>query len=70
MAGTFFKQRNIPELDINLNIGGSTHTYQTGVVMIKFEEYLLKSPTDLVLVVGYVNATGSYCITAKKCGTF
>ena len=67
MSDTFFKQLNIPEPNINLNVGGGSHAYQTGMVMIKFEEYLQKNPTDLVIVVGDVNATVACCITAKKC---
>ncbi|RAP34009.1 UDP-N-acetylglucosamine 2-epimerase (non-hydrolyzing) [Candidatus Marinamargulisbacteria bacterium SCGC AG-410-N11] len=67
MSDTFFNQLNIPEPDINLNIGGGSHAYQTGMVMIKFEEYLLKNKTDLVIVVGDVNSTVACCISAKKC---
>ncbi len=67
MSDTFFKQLSIPEPDINLNVGGGSHSYQTGMVMIKFEEYLQKSDTDLVIVVGDVNSTVACCIAAKKC---
>jgi len=66
MSGDFFEQLNIPEPDANLSAGGGTQAEQTGAIMIRFEEYLLKNPTDLVLVVGDVTSTMACAITAQK----
>ena len=66
MSGDFFEQLNIPEPDANLSAGGGTQAEQTGAIMIRFEEHLLKNPTDLVLVVGDVTSTMACAITAQK----
>ena len=66
MSGDFFEQLNIPEPDANLSAGGGTQAEQTGAIMIRFEEHLMKNPTDLVLVVGDVTSTMACAITAQK----
>mgnify|MGYP000294492284 CR=1 FL=1 len=68
MSGDFFDQLNIPKPDANLSAGGGTQAEQTGAIMIRFEEYLMKNPTDLVLVVGDVTSTMACTIVAKKAG--
>ena len=66
MSGNFFVELNIPEPDANLNAGGGTQAEQTGAIMVRFEEYLMNHPTDLVLVVGDVTSTMACAITAQK----
>jgi UDP-N-acetylglucosamine 2-epimerase (non-hydrolysing) len=66
MSGDFFEQLNIPEPDANLSAGGGTQAEQTGAIMIRFEEYLMNNPTDIVLVVGDVTSTMACTITAQK----
>ena len=66
MSGDFFDQLNIPLPDVNLNCGVGTHSEQTAAILISFEKYLMKNPTDLVLVVGDVTSTMACSITAKK----
>lgn len=66
MSGDFFQQLNIPEPDANLSAGGGTQAEQTGAIMVRFEKYLMKNPTDLVLVVGDVTSTMACAITAQK----
>ena len=66
MSGDFFEQLNIPEPDANLSAGGGTQAEQTGAILIRFEEYLMNNPTDLVLVVGDVTSTMACAITAQK----
>ena len=49
MSGDFFEQLNIPEPDANLSAGGVCgRVEQTGAIMFRFEEYLMKNLTDLV----------------------
>ena len=66
MSGDFFEQLNIPEPDTNLSAEEVRQAEQTGAIMISFEEYLMKNPTDLVLVVGDVTSTMACAITAQK----
>lgn len=66
MSQTFFVQLGIPAPDVNLEIGGGTHSEQAGLTMIAFEKYLEKNRPDMVIVVGDVNATMACAIVAKK----
>ena len=66
MSKTFFEELNIPEADINLEVGSGTHAEQVGNTMIAFEKVLKEYKPDWVIVVGDVNATLACSITAKK----
>jgi len=68
MSGNFFKQLGIPSPDYNFNVGSGTQSQQTGNIMIKYEELLLKSSSDICIVVGDVNSTMACSIVAKKMG--
>ncbi len=66
MSETFFRALNIPEPDVNLEVGSGTHAEQVGQTMIGFEKVLRKEKPDWVVVVGDVNATLACSVTAKK----
>ncbi len=66
MSEAFFKALNIPDPDINLEIGSGSHAQQVGQTMIEFEKVLRKEKPDWVVVVGDVNATLACSVTAKK----
>jgi len=66
MSEAFFKAFDIPEPDINLEIGSGSHAEQLGHTMIEFEKVLLNEKPDWVVVVGDVNATLSCSVVAKK----
>lgn len=66
MSGAFFKELNIPQPDVNLEVGSGSQAEQTAAIMVGFEKYLLENPTDLVLVVGDVTSTMACAIVAKK----
>ena len=66
MSDGFFSDLNIPAVDVNLNVGGGSHAYQTSEIMKKFEPVLLQSNPDAVLVVGDVNSTIACALVAKK----
>ena len=68
MSQEFFTQLNIPEPDINLQVGSGTQSEQTGAIMISYEKLLLNSPSHLCLVVGDVTSTMACAITAQKNG--
>jgi UDP-N-acetylglucosamine 2-epimerase (non-hydrolysing) len=66
LSGIFFEQLGIPKPDFNLGVGSDSHAKQTAAIMIAYEEVLLKSRPDLVVVVGDVNSTMACAIVAKK----
>lgn len=66
MSEAFFAELNIPDPDINLEIGSGSHAEQLGYTMIAFEKVLLDHKPDWVVVVGDVNATLSCSVTAKR----
>lgn len=66
MSEQFFKELDIPNPDINLEIGSGSHAEQVGRTMIAFEKVLKEEKPDWVVVLGDVNATCACSITAKK----
>lgn len=66
MSEVFFKQLGLPTPDYYLGIGSGSHAVQTGNIMIKFEEVLLKENPDMIIVIGDVNSTIACSLTAKK----
>ena len=66
LSGSFFEQLNIPQPDINLDVGSGTQAEQTGSIMIKYEKLLFDEPSQLCLVVGDVTSTMACAITAQK----
>jgi UDP-N-acetylglucosamine 2-epimerase (non-hydrolysing) len=68
MSDNFFQQLEIPEPDINLEVGSGSHAEQTGKIMIEFEKVLLEHKPDLIIVVGDVNSTIACSLVASKLG--
>jgi UDP-N-acetylglucosamine 2-epimerase (non-hydrolysing) len=68
MSQAFFTALNIPDPDINLEIGSGSHAEQIGFTMIAFEKVLLEQKPDWVVVGGDVNATLSCSVVTKKLG--
>lgn len=66
MSESFFKALEIPNPDINLNIGSGSHAEQVGHTMMAFEKVCLEQKPDWVVVIGDVNATLACSVTAKK----
>jgi len=66
MSGAFFKELDIPDPDINLEVGSGSHAEQVGFTMIEFEKVLREYKPDWVVVVGDVNATLACSVTARK----
>ena len=68
MSDTFFRQLGLPEPDINLNVGSSSHAVQTAHIMMRFEEVVLEEKPDMVLVYGDVNSTVAAALVCAKLG--
>ena len=66
MSDIFFVQLGLPQPDINLAVGSGSHAVQTAQVMMKFEEVLLYTRPDLVLVYGDVNSTVAAALVSAK----
>jgi UDP-N-acetylglucosamine 2-epimerase (non-hydrolysing) len=68
MSETFFREFELPNPNINLEVGSGTHAVQTANVMIRFEEVCLKEKPEWVVVVGDVNSTMACTLVASKLG--
>ena len=66
LSGSFFKDLELPEPDINLGTGSGSQVEQTAAIMIAYEKVLLEKKPDLCLVVGDVTSSMACAITAKK----
>jgi UDP-N-acetylglucosamine 2-epimerase (non-hydrolysing) len=69
MSDAFFRDLDLPEPDINLEVGSGTHAVQTGRIMIEFEPVVDRERPDWVLVYGDVNSTVACALVAAKKGT-
>ncbi len=68
MSDLFFAQLGIPEPNVNLGVGSSTHAQQTAAIMQAFEPVVMEHRPDAVLVVGDINSTVACGLVAVKLG--
>ena len=66
MSDVFFQQLEMPQPDVNLEVGSGTHAQQTARIMMAFEPVLLERKPDLVLVYGDVNSTVAAALVCSK----
>jgi UDP-N-acetylglucosamine 2-epimerase (non-hydrolysing) len=66
MSGQFFEELNIPNPDINLEVGSASHAVQTARIMEGFEKVCLDEQPDFIMVVGDVNSTAACTLVAAK----
>jgi UDP-N-acetylglucosamine 2-epimerase (non-hydrolysing) len=66
LSGVFFSQLNMPEPDVNLEVGSGSHAWQTAEVMTRLEPVVLERKPDVVLVYGDVNSTVAAALVCTK----
>ncbi|MHC4720279.1 MAG: non-hydrolyzing UDP-N-acetylglucosamine 2-epimerase, partial [Planctomycetota bacterium] len=66
MSKLFFEELDVPEPDLNLEVGSDSHAAQTAEIMKRFEPVVLDFKPDYVLVVGDVNSTIACGLVAVK----
>ena len=68
MSEAFFRDLDLPEPDLYLNVGSGSHAAQTAAVMERFEPVVLQEKPDWVVVVGDVNSTLACALVCVKLG--
>jgi UDP-N-acetylglucosamine 2-epimerase (non-hydrolysing) len=66
MSDAFFTDLDLPKPDVFLGVGSGSHAVQTGEIMRRFEQVLLESTPDVLVVVGDVNSTLACALVAAK----
>jgi len=66
MSKVFFEELQIPEPDLNLNIGSGEHGWQTGKMLTGIEKALVKEEPNIVIVYGDTNSTLAGALAAAK----
>jgi UDP-N-acetylglucosamine 2-epimerase (non-hydrolysing) len=68
MSDAFFRDLDLPQPDVHLGLGSTSHAAQTAAIMERFEPVVLREQPDWVVVVGDVNSTLACALVCVKLG--
>jgi UDP-N-acetylglucosamine 2-epimerase (non-hydrolysing) len=68
MSDAFFRDLELPEPDINLEVGSGSHAWQTAEIMKRLEPIAIEWKPEVLIVVGDVNSTIAASLVASKLG--
>lgn len=66
MSDVFFRELDIPQPGINLQVGSGSNAQQTAAIMARIEPVIVERRPDLVLVYGDVNSTAAATLVCAK----
>lgn len=66
LSTIFFRELELPQPDVNLDVGSGSHGQQTGALMIALERELVAHRPALLVVYGDINSTLAASIVAAK----
>ncbi len=66
MDRIFFDELELPSPDINLDVGSASHGIQTGLMLSRIEDILIKLKPEMVLVQGDTNTVVAGALAAVK----
>jgi UDP-GlcNAc3NAcA epimerase len=66
MSASFFRDLEIPEPDVNLEVGSAAHAAMTAEMLRRLEPVMLEHEADGVLVYGDTNSTLAAAVVAAK----
>ncbi len=68
MSDVFFSQLELPEPDVNLEVGSASHAVQTARIIERIERVLVESRPRCMVVYGDVNSTVAAALVSAKLG--
>ena len=66
MSAVFFRDLDIPDPHVNIDVGSGPHGWQTAQMLIRIEKVLMEQKPDMVLVYGDTNSTLAAALSAVK----